>query len=106
MSTAGWIFLVGMRVFDLGGMIAWLIWYFRHKEEPDDDWRDWEDPGDEPAPDRPSPLPSGPGLRAPLLPDAGPWSVRVRDHTAARPRPTERRALPARREPQREREPS
>lgn len=102
MSTAGWIFLVGMRVFDLGGMVVWLVWYFRHRDEPDDDWRDWDD-WDDPSPDKPSPRPEGPGVRAPL-PDAGPWPLRIRDHTAPRPQRADRRSLPARRERERERE--
>ncbi|MDW5593946.1 hypothetical protein VSS74_06350 [Conexibacter stalactiti] len=92
MSTAGWIFLVGMRVFDLGGLIVWLVWFFRQRE--DDDWQGWDDPGDDPPPDQPpSPDPGGSGLRLPL-PDADPWPSRVRDHTAARPRRAERRRDP------------
>ncbi len=61
MSLAGWIFLVGMRVFDLGGMIVWLVWYFRQRE--DDDWPEWEDWDRDPPPDRPDPPdPGGSGL--------------------------------------------
>lgn len=101
MSTAGWIFLVGMRVIDVGGLIVWLVWFYRHQEDdPGDDWSDWDDPGDG---DRPSDPPRGPGgreLDLPL-PDAGPWSVRVRDHGDRRPV-----SVPQRRgAPEREREP-
>lgn len=89
MSTAGWIFLVGMRVIDLGGMIVWLVWFYRRRED-EDDWG-WDDPGDDPSPDRPAPPdPGGSGLRVPL-PDAGPWPSRVRDHTAVRPPRTRER---------------
>jgi len=91
-STAGWIFLVGMRVFDLGGMIVWLVWYFRHRE--DDDWPDWEGWDRDPPSDRPDPPdPGGSGMRLPL-PDAGPWPGRLRDHGAPRPQRIERRREP------------
>ncbi|MDO8209146.1 hypothetical protein [Conexibacter sp. CPCC 206217] len=102
MTTAGWIFLVGMRVFDVGGLIVWLVWFFRREDEPDD-WSGWDDPGDGPPPDRPdSPDPGGSGLRLPL-PDAAPWPTRLRDHAAAGPqRAIERRKAPVER-PQRER---
>ncbi|MDO8187515.1 hypothetical protein Q5424_10710 [Conexibacter sp. JD483] len=92
MSAAGWIFLVGMRVFDLGGMIVWLVWYFRQRE--DDDWPEWEDWDRDPPPDRPDPPdPGGSGLRLPL-PDAEPWPGRIRDHGAPRPPRTDRRREP------------
>jgi hypothetical protein len=102
-STAGWIFLVGMRVFDLGGMIVWLVWFYRQRE--DDDWEGWDDPGDDPPPpDKPSPPdPGGSGLRLPL-PDAGPWPGRLRDHTATRPQRIERRREPVAVPPERERQ--
>lgn len=90
-----------MRVLDLGGMVVWLIWYFRHRDEPDDDWRDWDD-GDDPSPGPEPPSPQGPGARVPL-PDADPWPARLRDHTAPRPQRADRRSLPA---PRREREPA
>ncbi|ADB50320.1 hypothetical protein [Conexibacter woesei] len=104
MSTAGWIFLVGMRVIDLGGMIVWLVWFFRHQDEPDE-WGDWDDPGRDPPPDRPSPPDPGDRGDCLPLPDAAPWPVRLRDHTTARPRGTERerRGEPARRERERAR---
>jgi hypothetical protein len=92
-STAGWIFLVGMRVFDLGGLIVWLVWFFRQNDEPDD-WRGWDDPGNDPPPDKPTPPdPGGSGLRLPL-PDAGPWPARLRDHSGPRPQRTQRRPMP------------
>ncbi len=101
-STTGWIFLVGMRVFDLGGMCIWLVWFFRQKDEPDDEWWD-EGGGDGDPPPSPNDAPRGPGLDLPL-PDASPWSSgRLRDHTTAPPRrAVERRVDPARRERVRE----
>jgi hypothetical protein len=96
-STAGWIFLVGMRVFDLGGMIVWLVWFSRQRDEPEDweDWRDWDDPVDEPDP--PSPPKGGSGLPLPL-PESDPWRGRIRDHTMPKPVRVERRGVPVRRE--------
>ena len=91
-----------MRVFDLGGMLIWLVWFFRHKDEPEDD--SWWDEGGGGGPE-PPPGPDGPGgsgLDLPL-PDAGPWPARVRDHRPER-RGIDRRPEPARRE--REREPA
>jgi hypothetical protein len=104
-STTGWIFLVGMRVFDLGGMVIWLVWFFRQKDEPDDDWWDEGGGGGGDPPSSPSDGPRGPGLDLPL-PDAGPWPDRLRDHTSAPRRTVERRADPARREPLREQDPA
>lgn len=95
MSTAGWIFLVGMRVIDVGGLIVWLIWFFRQQDEPDD-WGGWDDPGGDPPPAPPGP--GGGDDRLPLLPDAAPWPARLRDHTSPRSRGFERRGEPARRE--------
>lgn len=91
MSTAGWIFMVGFRVFDLGAMIAWLVWFLRLRDEPDDPGDEgWGD--DPPAPDGPD-RPRGPSDGLPL-PDAAPWPVRLRDH-AAPPRHAPARRTPA-----------
>jgi hypothetical protein len=76
-TLEGWIFMVGLRVFDIGALIVWLVWFFRLRDDDDGD----DDPGrgDGGAPD-PEPDPTGPGgLRLPL-PDAQPWPVRRRDH--------------------------
>jgi len=95
-STAGWIFLVGMRVIDLGAMIAWLVWFFRRREEPDD-WDGWDEPGG--GDGDPPPPPRDPGMPDLPLRDAGPWPVRLRDHGDRRPA-----AAPVRRgAPERER---
>jgi hypothetical protein len=69
--------MVGLRVFDIGALIVWLVWFFRLRD--DDDGDDDFGRGDGGAPE-PEPEPTGPGgLRLPL-PDAQPWPVRRRDH--------------------------
>jgi hypothetical protein len=78
MTLEGWIFMVGLRVFDIGALIVWLIWFFRLRDD-DDDGDDDHGRGDGDAPD-PEPTRPGPGgLRLPL-PDAEPWPARRRDH--------------------------
>ncbi|MCL6441453.1 MAG: hypothetical protein K6T27_08165 [Thermoleophilum sp.] len=95
MTTEGWIFLVGFRIFDVGLLIVWLIWFFRlrHDDEPGSD--DSGGGGGGP-PRKPSgPTPSGGGLRD-LLP-RGRWRqtpMRLRSHRA-RARGWRRRQLPS-----------
>jgi hypothetical protein len=97
MSTEGWIFMVGLRVFDVGALIVWLVWFFRLREEDDDD--DGDDSGG--GNDR-NGTPKAPGGDGIPLPDADPWPQRRRDHAGDRPPAT----APARRVPARpEREP-
>ena len=36
MTTEGWIFMVGFRVFDVGLLVVWLIWFFRLRDDGDD----------------------------------------------------------------------
>lgn len=79
MSLEGWIFMVGLRVLDIGALIAWLVWFYRQKDEDDDEtgsddsWRSHE-PDDQP----PVPPSGGDGLTLPL-PDAAPWPTRLRE---------------------------
>ena len=69
--------MVGLRVFDVGALIVWLVWFFRLRDDDGDDGDDFRGgPGE---PDEPGPKGSPPGLRLPL-PDAKPWPVRRRDH--------------------------
>ncbi|HEX4692568.1 MAG TPA: hypothetical protein VH276_17850 [Solirubrobacteraceae bacterium] len=78
MTLEGWIFMVGLRVFDIGALIVWLVWFFRLREDDDDgdDFR--RDDGGSPEPE---PTPSGPGGLQLPLPDAEPWPTRRRgDH--------------------------
>ena len=93
MTLEGWIFMVGLRVFDIGALIVWLVWFFRLRDDDDgdDDFRR----GDGDVPEQPD-GPTGPGgLKLPL-PDAAPWPVRRRDHGGDRaPVPaTKRRGAP------------
>jgi hypothetical protein len=81
-STQAWIFLVGLRVFDLGGMIAWLVWFFRRGGGPDEREDDGGGGGGGRRPPE-APRPPGPGLDLPIA-DAGPWPTRLRDHGSAR----------------------
>lgn len=71
--------MVGFRVFDVGLLLAWLVWFYRLRE---DDPPAQEDGGDggggSPTPDRPHSGPGGGGLKLPL----GRWPVageRARD---------------------------
>ena len=43
MTTEGWIFMVGFRIFDVGLLIVWLVWFFRLRD--DDDSTDDDGPG-------------------------------------------------------------
>ncbi len=64
MTTEAWIFMVGFRVFDVGLLIVWLVWFFRLRD--DDDRSDDDGPGGggpDPGPDGD---PGGGGLGRPL----------------------------------------
>jgi len=91
-SLEGWIFMVGLRVFDVGALVVWLVWFFRLRDDDDDgddDGRRGKGGGSEPE------EPTGPGgLKLPL-PESQPWSSRRRDHAGDRrgtPLPTRRTA--------------
>jgi hypothetical protein len=82
MTTEGWIFMVGFRIFDVGLLIVWLIWFFRLRDDGDDSPGDDGGGGGE-GPRR-GPRDNGPGgglARLPLGP-VRPWR-RLRDHTPA-----------------------
>jgi hypothetical protein len=88
-TLEGWIFMIGLRVFDVGALVVWLVWFFRLRDDEDDSDGGHGGDGNAPEPDRPK-GPSG-GLDLPL-PDARPWSGRRRDHGGDRcPAPTTRR---------------
>jgi len=76
-TLEGWIFMVGLRVFDVGALIVWLVWFFRLRDDDGDDGDDFRGGADDP--EDPDPRGSPPGLRLPL-PDSAPWPVRRRDH--------------------------
>lgn len=98
--------MVGFRVFDVGLLIVWLVWFFRLRD--DDDPSEDDGPGGGGGPD-PSPdegPAGGGGFRLPLGP-ADPGRRRFRDHARPGPWPRKRgreplpRTLPARvRQPQ------
>jgi hypothetical protein len=71
--------MVGFRVFDVGLLIVWLVWFFRLRD--DDDAQDDDGPGGGgPSPKRDD-GPGGGGLRLPLgRAKSGP---RTRDHGRA-----------------------
>ena len=37
MTLTGWIFMVGLRVFDIGALIVWLVWFFKLRDDEDDE---------------------------------------------------------------------
>lgn len=76
--------MVGFRVFDVGLLVVWLIWFFRLRD--DDDAQDDDGPGGGgPGPSRDD-GPGGGGLRLPLGRAQG--GPRTRDHgTPPRLRP-------------------
>ena len=81
MTLEGWIFVVGLRVFDIGALVVWLVWFFRLRDDDDDDGDDFrrgKDDGREPE------EPTGPGgLKLPL-PESKPWHARRRGHEGDR----------------------
>jgi hypothetical protein len=82
-TTEGWIFMVGFRIFDVGLLIVWLVWFFRLRD--DDDQSDDDGPGGGGSDSGPGKGPGGGGLgkRIGGL-DQGRW--RSRDHRAPRQR--------------------
>jgi hypothetical protein len=92
MTLEGWIFMVGLRVFDVGALIVWLIWFFRLRDDDDEDGHDDDSGGGRGKEPPPQPPPGGDGVP---LPDAAPWPHRRRDHGGDRAPATQ----PARRAP-------
>lgn len=83
--------MVGFRVFDVGLLIVWLVWFFRLRD--DDDAQDDDGPGGGgPDPSRNDGPGGGGGLRLPLGRARG--GPRTRDHRGARPLPRRRGAEP------------
>jgi hypothetical protein len=80
MTTEGWIFMVGFRVFDVGLLVVWLIWFFRLRDDGDDSQGEDGGGGDGGNPRPSGDGPGGNGFRLPLGP-ARPASHRIRDHS-------------------------
>ncbi|MEA2349225.1 MAG: hypothetical protein QOG86_166 [Thermoleophilaceae bacterium] len=79
--------MVGFRVFDVGLLIVWLVWFFRLRD--DDDSSEDEGPGGGGGPPlSPDRGPGGGGMRLPLG-RARQAGLRMRDHP--RPGTTPRR---------------
>jgi hypothetical protein len=95
-TTEGWIFMVGFRVFDVGLLVVWLIWFFRLRDDGDDS--PGEDGGGGQGPD-PGPGDDGPGGGGIRLPVGRVRpGKRLRDHAPLRPAPRRRggdRTLPS-----------
>src|SRR3954454_16997789 len=81
--------MIGLRVFDVGALIVWLVWFFRLRDDDDDsdDFRGGD--GNAPEPEEPR-GPSG-GLQIPLG-ESRPWGSPRRDHGGdLHPAPASRR---------------
>jgi hypothetical protein len=93
--------MVGLRVFDVGALIVWMVWFFKLRDDDDEpsDGEDFRGGADEPSD---PPPPTGPqGLELPR-PDADPWPTRRRGHEGDRaPASQPVRRAPVRREPAR-----
>ena len=77
--------MVGFRVFDVGLLIVWLIWFFRLRDDDDDSHGDDGGGGEGPEPRPGKDGPGGDGIRLPL----GRWRLgngRDRSHGGP-PRP-------------------
>ena len=69
--------MVGLRIFDIGALVVWLVWFFRLRDDDDDSDGGQGGGGNAPEPEQPSGPPGG--LRLPLA-DSKPWPSRRRDH--------------------------
>jgi hypothetical protein len=88
-TTEGWIFMVGFRIFDVGLLIMWLVWFFRLRD--DDDSSEDDGPGGGGQDSGPRRGPGGGGLGKPLgRLQQGAW--RMRGHPLPR-RPGRARGL-------------
>ena len=63
--------MVGFRVFDIGGLVAWLVWFSKQHDEDDGD----DDGGGRGPDDGVEPREPPPGL-----PGSDPWPHRLREH--------------------------
>jgi hypothetical protein len=80
-TTEGWIFMVGFRIFDVGMLIVWLVWFFRLRD--DDDSTEDDGPGGGGHNPAPGKGPGGGGLGRPLGKlQQGAW--RIRGHRRAK----------------------
>ena len=64
-TLEGWIFMVGLRVFDIGALIVWLIWFFRLRDDDDDADDGRGGGGSAPEPETPRGRPAACACRCP-----------------------------------------
>lgn len=92
MTAEGWLFMVGLRVFDVGLLIVWLVWFFRLRED-DDSSEDEGGGGGGPRPPSGGGPKGGGGLSIPLG-RAAQGKARLRDSRAGARSPRRRGAEP------------
>ena len=93
MTTEGWIFMVGLRVFDVGLLLVWLVWFFRLRDD-DDSSDEGGGGGGGPSPE-PRDEGGGGGLGLPLE-HLTPSRRRLRDGHGPPSRPRRRGGAPLR----------
>jgi hypothetical protein len=92
-STEGWIFMIGFRVLDVGLLVAWLVWFFRLRDDDDSEGGGGGSGGSGPGPE-PSTGPTGGGGLALPIGRALPGGPRLRDHDKPRHKVRRRGAEP------------
>jgi len=90
--------VVGFRIFDVGLLVLWLVWFFRMREDDADAGDDGGDSGGGGPPVHP-PDPTGGGGLGLLVPGTLRADRRLRDHTRP-PTPRHRRGGEPMRKPQ------
>jgi len=93
-TREGWIFMIGFRVFDVGLLVVWLVWFFRMRNDTDEGPEDDGGGGGGGTPPEKRPRgPGGGGLRFPLgrVPTG---TGRSRDGHRSRRTPSHRRPAP------------
>jgi len=89
--------MVGFRIFEVGLLVLWLVWFFRQRDDADPSDESGDDNGGGP-PVHP-PEPSGGGGLGVILPGTLRAERRLRDHTRP-PRPSRHRGGEPLRRPQ------
>jgi hypothetical protein len=82
--------MVGFRVFDVGLLLVWLVWFLRQRDDGDDPPEDSGGGGGETPDPKPKRGPGGGGLQLPL----GRWAPAPRSLLERGPRPGDRRRGP------------
>jgi hypothetical protein len=82
--------MVGFRVFDVGLLLVWLVWFLRLRDDGEDPPEEGGGGGGETPDPKPKRGPSGGGLRLPL----GRWAPADRSRLERGPRRPDRRRGP------------